>query len=258
MNITLSETNLKTAQNNSPFVWVTSAIKYLGIWLTPRLSSIFDRNFPPLFKTIEKDLQDWHPKHFSWFGRAAICKMTVLPKILYLLRTLPIKIPQSFFKALHSMQMKFIWAYKPPCIKSILLTRPKEMGGMGIPDFKAYYYASHITRIIDWHCHSNLKDWVLIENDMSTVPLQFSPWVPKTRYPFHEITSCDRYYTRHIPPSYQTFQIFHTPKSSHLITEQPRLPTRNREPLNETSRHNVAPSCNTLLWQQDNKISQPI
>lgn len=144
MNVTLSENNLNTAQNNSPFSWEKSAIKYLGIWLTPRLSSIFDRNFPPLLKAIGKDLQDWHPTHFSWFGRAAICKMTVLPKILYLLRTLPIKIPQSFFKTLHSLQMKFIWAHKPPRIKSSLLTRPKVMGGMGIPDFKTYYHASHI------------------------------------------------------------------------------------------------------------------
>lgn len=183
LNIILSESNLRCVQSNSPFRWETSAIKYLGTWLTPRLSLIFNRNFPPLLKIIEKDLQDWHPKLLSWFGRAAICKMTVLPKILYLLRTLPIKIPQSFFKTLHSLQIKFIWAHKPPRIKSTLLTRPKVMGGLGVPDFKAYYHASHIARIIDWHCHSILKDWVSIENDMSVIPLQFSPWIQKTRYP---------------------------------------------------------------------------
>lgn len=169
---------MKLAQNNSPFKWESVAIKYLGIWLTPKLSSTFDHNFPPILKSIEKDPKEWHPKYFSWFGRAAICKMTVLPKILYLFCTLPIKLPRSFFKALHSLQMKLIWAHKSPRIKSILLTRPKALEGLGIPDFKAYYHASHIGRIIDWHCHSNLKDWVSMENDMGTVPLHFSPWIP--------------------------------------------------------------------------------
>lgn len=183
MNITLPADKLNRAQSNSPFKWENSAIKYLGTWLTPKLSSVFERNFPPILKTIEKDLQNWHTSYFSWFGRAAICKMTVLPKILYLLRTLPIKIPHSFFKKLHALQMKFIWAHKPPRIKASLLTRPKNLGGLGIPDFKSYYHATHLARIIDWHCHSKSKDWVTIENDVSSIPLQFLPWVSKLKYP---------------------------------------------------------------------------
>lgn len=65
--------------------------------------------------------------------------MTILPKVLYLLRTLPIKVPQSFFGSLQALQMRFIWAHKTPRIKFILL-RPKALGG--IPDFKTYYHAT--------------------------------------------------------------------------------------------------------------------
>lgn len=79
--------------------------------------------------------------------------------------------------------MRFIWAHNPPRIKSSLLTRPKVLGRMGLPDFKSYYHATHIARIIDWHCHAGLKDWVTLETDFSPIPLQFSPWIPKLKYP---------------------------------------------------------------------------
>lgn len=90
MNITLPDPEMKAVQDNNSFTWLTPAIKYLGIWLTPRLSSIFSRNFTPLLKSTESDLRAWNPGQFSWLGSSAIGKMTVLPKVLYSLCTLPI------------------------------------------------------------------------------------------------------------------------------------------------------------------------
>lgn len=179
MNINIPDMALKIIQNNCPFKWRTSALQYLWIWLTPQLSQVFKKNFLPLLKAIGKELTLWHPRTFSWFGRAAICKMTILPRIVYLFRTLPIKIPPSFFKTLQSIQLNFVWAHKRPRIKFTLLTRPKEQGGIGLPDYRNYYYASHITR----NCHSDLKDWVSLENDPSPIPLKFSPWISWTKYP---------------------------------------------------------------------------
>lgn len=183
MNVTLPEKICKAAQLHSSFKWEISALKYLGVWLTPPLSQIFEKNFPPLLKTIGKELLSWHTKNFSWFGRAAICKMSTLTRILYLFRTLPIKIPQCFFQKLQSIQLGFVWAHKRPWIKFNLITRPKDKGGMGLPDYRKYYHASHITRIIDWHCHQNLKDWVFLENELSPIPLKFSSWIPWISYP---------------------------------------------------------------------------
>lgn len=40
MNITLTEEDLNRTKTNCPFLWVTKALKYLGVWLTPRLSTI--------------------------------------------------------------------------------------------------------------------------------------------------------------------------------------------------------------------------
>lgn len=54
---------------------------------------------------------------------------------------------------------------------------------MDIPDFKNYYSVAHISRIIDWHCHRKLKDWIQVEDELSPILLQFSPWIPWPSYP---------------------------------------------------------------------------
>lgn len=183
MNISIPTKSLDNIKPNCPFKWETSALTYLGIWLTPRLTHTYEHNLLPLLKTISIDLKTWNAQHFSWFGRIAICKMNILPKVLYLFRNIPLKIPQSFFKTLQSIQSKFIWAHKKPRVKFTLLTQANETGGMGIPDFRNYYYASHVTRIIDWHCHRRLKDWVELEDMLSHNSIQFSPWIPWTSQP---------------------------------------------------------------------------
>lgn len=49
---------------------------------------------------------------------------------------------------------------------------------MGIADFRTYYLASHVTRIIDWHCHYKIKDWVELEEILSPMSIRYSPWIP--------------------------------------------------------------------------------
>lgn len=68
MNVTLPEHILKSTMENSPFKWDPKTLKYLGIRLTPQISSNYEQNFPPLLKTIKRDLEKWHAGTFSWFG----------------------------------------------------------------------------------------------------------------------------------------------------------------------------------------------
>lgn len=56
------------------------------------------------------------------------------------------------------------------------MTNPKELGGIGFPSFKNYYHASHLARIIDWHCHERGKDWVTLEAKLCSIPLMYTPW----------------------------------------------------------------------------------
>lgn len=140
----------------------------MGIKLTPRLDLIYNQNFIPLLQNIKKDLEKWSLKHFSWFGRAAIIKMTILPRILYYFQTIPILLPSNFFPSLNALLRNFLWASKKPCINLLLLTRDKHKVGMGFPNFKNYFLSTHLTRIVDWMCHADNKDWKL-ENSIDPV-----------------------------------------------------------------------------------------
>lgn len=102
--------------------------------------------------------------------------MTVLPRLLYFFNALPIRIPDIFFANLLKAQRRFLWADKKPRIKFNLLTLPKNRGGVGLPDFKKYHQASHITRIIDWHCHEMNKDWIQLEQNLVPFQIPFYLW----------------------------------------------------------------------------------
>lgn len=170
LNVSLPDRLLSQVKESSPFRWELKALKYL--------KDMFGHNFPVFLKNVREDLLRWQSGHFSWFGRAAIIKMIILPRLLYLLHALPIRIPASFFSALKSIILKFLWNSQTPRVRFSRLMKPKEPGSMGIPDFRAYYQATHLTRIVDWHCHSVAKEWVSLGYALFPIPLKFSPWIP--------------------------------------------------------------------------------
>lgn len=54
---------------------------------------------------------------------------------------------------------------------------------MGFPNLKNYYLATHLTRVIDWACHAENKDWVALENKLGSIPVTYSAWIPWEAYP---------------------------------------------------------------------------
>jgi hypothetical protein len=58
---------------------------------------LFNENYKPLKREIEQDIRGWKDLTCSWIDRMKIVKMAMLPKIIYMLKTIPIKIPMTLF-----------------------------------------------------------------------------------------------------------------------------------------------------------------
>lgn len=177
LNITLTKPQVLKCKQNFPSTWKSDAITYLGIQMLVKLANLYSKNDLPLLRTIKEDLKKWNKAHFSWFDRAAIIKINTLPRILYLLQTIPIKLPNTFIQSFKKICRTYLWNQRHTRIRYTQLIKPKIKGGIGLPDIQHYYWSCHLQRIIDWHTHQQVKDWVDLENSFSSHLISCVPWI---------------------------------------------------------------------------------
>ena len=106
-----------------PFTIATKRIKYLGIQLTKDVKDLFKENYKPLLKEIRKDTNKWGNIPCSWFGRINIVKMAILPKEIYRSKTIPIKLPITFFTELEKKTLKLHMERKRAHIAKTILSK---------------------------------------------------------------------------------------------------------------------------------------
>jgi hypothetical protein len=62
------------------------------VTLTKQVKDLYDKNFKSLKKEIKEDPRTWKDLPRSWIGRINMVKMAILPKAIYIVNAIFIKI----------------------------------------------------------------------------------------------------------------------------------------------------------------------
>uniref|UniRef100_A0A668ALJ7 Reverse transcriptase domain-containing protein n=1 Tax=Myripristis murdjan TaxID=586833 RepID=A0A668ALJ7_9TELE len=145
---------------SAPFVWKAEGMKYLGIKIRSPINEILELNAKPLLNNIKEDLKRWSALPLSLWGRAEVLKMNVLPRLNFLVSSIPLFIQKSWFDNINKMFSSFLWNNKKPRINWKKLSLPRDKGGLGIPDVYLYYLKSRDKGSWDW-----LEEHLVKENN---------------------------------------------------------------------------------------------
>ena len=105
-----------------------------------------------LIEEIEDSTNRWKEKPCSWIGRINTVKMIILPKAIYRLKAILIKLPMTFFTELEQ-KIPTICMETQKTLNSQSKLEKECTRGIRLPGFRLYYKAI-VTNTV-WHQNKN-------------------------------------------------------------------------------------------------------
>lgn len=123
MPINIPQPLLTTIKDRFGFSCSTGTLQYLRIRLAPSLKLMNTHNYPQAFSNIKWLLTQWSSYQISFLGRIQAVKMSILPKMLFYFRSLPLYVSRSTIEAIQAKLLRLILQNKELCLGCLLMYR---------------------------------------------------------------------------------------------------------------------------------------
>ena len=120
--------------------WVKNDVKILGLIYSH--TNMSEKNYQHIIDKAQIKMERWSKRTYSLEGRAHLANIYILPQIIYRMKHLII--PPKLWKTLQTKIYNFIWNKKIEKVSRKNITKPKNIGGIGLIDLKIRQQAT-------WH-----------------------------------------------------------------------------------------------------------